>query len=197
MIRTESHRQRKLPIIISHTGETNLQQLSAIKKTEVSFGEGASDLPRAVGPKVEKDHAVAILNDRYWLFVLIDNYDRLHELIGDALTVRLANGGDRIAARAAFTEPHQPMSLLSALPSLIAVHRVVAPDDGCDFAHSVFAHPVDKLRGVTGSRIGRRVAPIQKSMYEDSFNVLVFRHPKQRVQMLLRRVHSSVRDQAE
>src|ERR1700730_13495554 len=186
MLRTESHRQRKLPIIISHTGETNLRQPSAIKKTEVSFGEGSSDLPRAVGPKVEEDHAVAILNDRYWLFVLIDHYDRLHELIGDALTVRLANGGDRIATRAAFTEPHQPIGLLGAFPSFITVHRVVAPDDGCDFAHSVFAHLVNKLRDVTGSRIRRRVAPIQKSVHEDSFNVFVARHPKQCIQMLLR-----------
>src|SRR5712692_6573418 len=171
MLRTERYQQRELAIVIRHTGETNVGLRASSEKDEMIFGKRASDLPSAIRPKVEKDHAIAIPHGRRRFVALIDDYNRLHELIGDAFAVRLANSGDRITARASFTQSHQSISLLGALPSLIAVHRVVAPDDGCDFAHSVFAHLVDKLGDVTGSRIRGGVAPIQKSAHEDSFDV--------------------------
>ena len=58
-----------------------------------------------------------------------ENGDRLHEFVGDALLVEAAQRFDRMLRLRADAEGHEVVSALNAIPSLVAVHREIAPDD--------------------------------------------------------------------
>src|SRR5262245_30630021 len=102
MLRTKCDGQRKLPIVIGHAGEPDTRLRASIEERKVGLGEGSGDLPRAIGPEVEKDYAVAVLNSRRGLALVVDDDNRLDELVGHAFVIRLANRGHRIRSLAAF-----------------------------------------------------------------------------------------------
>ena len=103
----------------------------AIETVEVSLQERVTKLAGAVSPEVEPENDVPII-DALLIGVIEDH--RLHELI----TTRIAgvgglhSGARRIAAHFATTEDNGIPRELVALPALVAVHGVVAADDGGD-----------------------------------------------------------------
>ena len=62
--------------------------------------------------------------------------------------------------RAAFAVTEQAVSLFRPLPSLVAIHGVIAAYHRRDAPHTVLIHSFEKLCNVTRSGIGRGVAAI-------------------------------------
>src|ERR1044072_5209223 len=126
MLRPEGDRQRKRAVVLSHAGEANAGPRASIKAREIFLSKSARELSGAVCAEVKEDHAVAIINSRYGLIIISDNNDGFDEFIRHAFAVGFQHPLNRVAARAAFAVPEQAISLLRAIPSLVAVHRVVA-----------------------------------------------------------------------
>ena len=110
------------------------------------------ELAGAVRAKVEEDRGVVLAEPR----PAVED-DRLDELVRDVTLVACADGGDRILGVLAVALDDRVVGALGALPAAVAVHRVVAADDGRD--------PVGRELGeVLCGRVRRDVAAVGEGM---------------------------------
>src|SRR6185295_18034276 len=126
--RRESYGQRVSFVVDRETNKMRVRSDWLRKIVKAGNGERARDLARAICAKVEKDHRVAVLNGRYRLVIFARDHDGLDKFIGDATLVRFSDGGQWIPGRLAFAINQHSIRALDALPTLVAIHRVVSPD---------------------------------------------------------------------
>src|SRR6202043_3463209 len=96
--------------------------------------ERVGDLAGAVGPEIVEDDRVVVANQahgrRGWSGAT-GNYDRLDEFLGEVVLVALLQRGNGIAGfgfRLAVGEGL--VGELDALPAVVAIHGVIAADEG-------------------------------------------------------------------
>ena len=84
--------------------------------------------------------------------------DRLDELVRHTAAVARANRCGGVVGCLALAGDDRRERTVGALPALVAIHRVVAPDDGCDAVGG-------KGRDVVDGRVRRDVAPVGKRVH--------------------------------
>src|SRR5205085_3323364 len=119
---------------------------------EAGDGERRGELARAVGAEVKEDDGVAVSERRYRVARFTHADDWFDELVGHAALVRASDRRDRIVGLLAFAVNQQLIGALCALPTLVAIHRVVAPADRGDLADADLSALVAHRRDVTNGR---------------------------------------------
>ncbi len=94
----------------------------------IMLGEYSGELFRAVVAVVEEDHSVALLDGAVDSRVV----DRLDKLVGYIGVVAGLNGSSHVGGLGALAVDEEVVGYLDALPTLVAVHGVVADDNRCD-----------------------------------------------------------------
>src|ERR1051325_2527300 len=116
--------------------------------------------PRAFFTEVKEDERVVLFDLAPVRPLGREHGDRLHEFVGDAFGVEAAHGLERVLRLHADALGHQVDAALHALPALVAVHRVVAPDD---------RRQVRLLGEVFLGGLRRRVAAVEDGVDVDLF----------------------------
>ena len=111
----------------------------------------ARELPAAVGPEVEEDRRV----DRRIEPGACREHDRLDELVGDAALVARDTAASGSTAALAHAVEDRRDGPIGALDAVVAVHRVVAADDGRDPAGG-------QRREIVDGRMRRDVAAVRE-----------------------------------
>src|SRR6266699_846103 len=109
------------------------------------------------------------------------DHDRLDEFIGYAPFVAAADGFDRIGGfhwRIAVNDG--AISLLDALPAVVAIHRVVTACERRNAPASGLAHFLWQLADVGDSAMWRRIAAGHEAMDIYALDVLLARHSQHR-----------------
>ena len=150
---------------------------------------------RTVIAEIEEDHDVAFADRAERTVLAVDADDRLDELVGHALVVRLLHGGDRIGRLLALALYEQVVCQLDALPTLVAVHRIVAADDRRDPAGRPFQMTLQRFdKTLTTARIG--IASVHEAMHESLIHAVMLRYVAKLKEMVQRTVNPAVRDEA-
>src|SRR5712691_508401 len=184
--------------------EKILGPLGVAELAEAGFGEGARGLPRAVGAKIVEDHRIVIPDqtDGQLCFSRgtgrAGNHDGFDELIGDAVFVAACDRLERVGGLALrFAVNHRAIGLFDALPAVVAVHGIVAPDDRRNLPAAEFAKLLLQLTQKIRAARGRSVAPVQEAMHKDALDLVLARNAEQREHMLDVRVHAAITQQAQ
>ena len=109
--------------------------------------------------------------------------------------VIVAGGRERRALeqdRTGFAAHHGPECTLDAVPTLVAIHGVVAATDACNVSSSELTHLLLKLLDVSGAARGQRVTAIHKRMHEEAIDSVLLGHAQQCVEMVLVRMDAAV-----
>ena len=159
--------------------------------------DGVRQLASTVRTEVEEDHAVAVA-DRWWR-ALAGRHDasRHDEFVGGAATVALLDQGYRVGRCRSGGLHHRPVSTLGPLPSLVAVHRVVAAADRRNGARADRARALRQFRDVAGRTVGRLVPTVGEGMNEHAGHPQRLCHLEQCVQVLARAVHAAGRNKPD
>ena len=181
--RDEDVRQAHLVLGHRHEGEV-AGHAAAGEASEIRLHERPGQLPGAVRAKVEEDHRVAI---PHWSSRADDV--RLEQLVA-TLGARVARADRVLGALDPWTigigDP--PVRAFGALPTLVAVHRVVAPVDRRDRARDLG----QELEGTAR----RHVAPVEERVNDDVRDVLAPRQIGKRLDVLEIGVNAAGRHQA-
>jgi len=107
------------------------------------------------------------------LVAIDDNW--LEEFIRHVLVVTLLDGGDGVFALRALA-PHEPIHRdLYALPALVAVHRVVAPDYSRERPVLLLCHEIEQVLAVARGRARRGVAAVADEVHVGVWDTLLLR----------------------
>jgi hypothetical protein len=120
--------------------------------------------------------------------LLASNNDGLEELVLLVLFVARLDGGNGIHALLALAEDHALEGNLVSLPPLVAVHGVVATDDGGNVTKANLARRGNQLLKVGGTRLGVRVAAVAKGVDVDLGDSDLLGGPEEGIQVGLLRV---------
>src|SRR5262249_31788196 len=127
-----------IAVVRGYESEPDGELVAAFESGEIGLGESHGRFASAVGPEVEEDHAIMVADGRDRIAAGIDDCDWFHEFIGHALGIILLNSRNGIGSLPAFTKDEETISLLDAVPSLVAVHREIPAHNGCDLPETVF-----------------------------------------------------------
>src|SRR5438270_12170423 len=114
-----------------------------------------TQLPRAVRPEVEEDHAVAVGDGRSGITVRWHDPGRLEEVVVDSPGIALRNEGDGVGRRRSLGLDDRAIGAFRPIPTLVAVHRVVAAADARDAAGPDSLNFVDPVLHVSGGAARR------------------------------------------
>ena len=105
------------------------------KTVEIGVDEGTGDFTGAVSTEVHENQRIAVFHRGIGLACGTD-HGRLHELIIFIASVSgLQTGNGGIGLELALRQGHQIICLLNAVPVIVAVHGVVAANNG---SHAAF-----------------------------------------------------------
>src|SRR5208283_1376417 len=168
---------------------------------EVRSFEGVGDLAGAVGAEIVEDDRIVVADDAdrrsSWPGAAGD-YDGLHKFVGDALFVALLEGGDRIVGFGfRFAVDEGAIGEFDALPAVVAVHGVVAANEGGDFADTEFAHFLLEFADVIAAAVGRGVAAVHEAVDEDLFDFPLLGHFEESEEVVDVGMHTAIAEQAD
>ena len=118
-------------------------------------------------------------------------HDRLDELVGDPARVARGDGGDRIDGDLAHAVENRPDGAIRPLGAVVAVHRVVAADDGGDSRGGKLREIVDGGMRRDVAAVGERVNPRPVG------HPVALRQLEQREEVVDVRVDAAPRDEPE
>ena len=130
LLRREQHAEvrREFVGIARHAGGGGeLDDPLAREAIELRLQQRGEDFAHPVGAEVEAQDAVAVLH----AFVVADDGGH-DELVGHVVRVGVLHHLHRIVEMGAVGFGERGIGLGDAVPALVAVHRVVAADDGAD-----------------------------------------------------------------
>ena len=150
---------------------------------------GGEDFAHAVGAEVEAQHAVAVVHA-----AIVADHRRQHELVELLFRIGVGNRRLRVGKARPFGLDHRVVGLGDALPALVAIHGVVAPDHGRDR---------DRLRQrggepfqIVAGRLRRRIAAVGDGV-DDRADAGVAEDFRERRGVVLVRMHAARRYQAD
>src|SRR6185312_12519794 len=124
------------------------------------------DFTGPIGAVVVHDHAVVIAYQPNQLIATVDKRRRFDELIGDPSLIGLANRLRRALEPMAIAENHCSERTIDPLPTLIAIHCVIASRYRSDFADPELVQFFLDLLDVAGAALGSRIAAIHEAVDE-------------------------------
>ncbi len=187
----ERHRCRDRRVVLSQADEVDVRDARTRKAGEVRIDERPGDLAGAIGSEVEEDDCIAVL-DAHARLTGRRHEDRFHELVGHAARVRGPDGVDRVSAHGRFCLHDRTPRALDPLPSVVAIHRVVAAHDAGDGTNTDFREDAFEPLDVLGSRLGRHVPAVEEAVDVDPLSASARGHADQCVEMLLVAVDPSI-----
>ena len=125
--------------------------------------------------------------------VTVDD-DGLQKLVGLVLLVAFLNGFYNIFALLALALDETVDGDLDALPAFVAVHRVVAADDGRDRAILLLLEECGEVARVPGGRARRSVAPVAEEVDVDVWDALLLGRLEESLQVVDVRVDTTIRN---
>ena len=149
-------RHRGVVLGVAHIGQREILALEAVER---GVDERARDLAGAVGAVVEEDDRIVVGDHA----VLVAD-DRLDEFVRHAVFVALLNGVDRVGILHALAVNERVVSVLQAVPALVAIHRVVAAHDGRDLADAELTALFHGLCNKVAAGGRGRVAPVEEGV---------------------------------
>jgi len=123
--------------------------------------------------------------------------DGLQELVSLALLVAFLDGLDWVGALLALSADDTLHTQLDAVPALVAVHDIVASDDGGDLANADLLGLVEQLLHVTRAALGVRVAAVAEEVDEDLRHLHLLGDLEQADQVVDVRVDTAVGDEPQ
>jgi hypothetical protein len=124
--------------------------------------------------------------------ILAGEDDRLQELVRLVLLIPGLDGLDCVVRRLAFAL-HEPVhGDRDALPTLVAVHRVVPASDARYLADADLAEERGEVLRIARGGLGRGVAAVAKEVDVDVRDTLLLRGLEERLQVVDVRVHAAV-----
>jgi hypothetical protein len=197
-LRFENHGQPEGPVVDGHRCRVYVRPLRAIEAVERVERDRPGDLTHAIGAEVETDHRVAVANRSDGSVVGVGNYDRFDELVGDLFLVRLLDGrGRRLPAAVGAAVDDRLVREMRAVPSLVAIHRVVPADDRGHSSGRGTRQRVMKLCEVADPSRRGRIAPVGNGVDEDAGDTSPRGHVDERMEMTLVTVHAAVGQEAD
>src|SRR5690242_71239 len=128
--------------------------------------------------------------------LLATENDGLQELVVLALLVSRLDGGYWVAAFLTLTSNQALHADLDTVPPLIAVHDVVATDDGCDLAEPDLLGRLQQILHVTGAGLGVGVTAVTEEVDVDLGDAHLLRNLEQSDQVVDVGVDTAVRHQS-
>ena len=193
--RWNHHRQAEVLVVAGHANVFQILRHTIAGNSRVEFSrarkiaaflriqsavtaESARDLTHAVGSKVKTNTGILVTDLRQRLAAVVDAHKWHDEFVGHVFVVRVSRALHRIDICAAFALPedHRVVSLRDALPSPVAIHRVVASVDGSDLAGVVLAHLLLQLFEIACSIGRQRVASVHKCVHKNAVNAILPGH---------------------
>src|SRR5260370_4333099 len=191
---------RPVFLVLRHRNvEQILRALGVDEFVEVRRGERVRHLAGAVGAEVEEDDGVIVANRsqrRGRGAASLGDNDGLHEFVGDVLLVAAPEGGDRIVrASFRFAVDDGAIGEFDALPAIVAVHGVIAADQGGNLPDAEFTTFLLELAHEIAAAARRRVAAVHEAVDENVFHLLLLGHFEQREEMMDVGVHAAIAEQ--
>ena len=157
----------------------------------ILLSEHLSELACAVVAEVDEDDHVAFLNRAVDGGVV----DRLDELVGHAFVVALLHGLDQVSSLLTLALDEQVVSLLDAVPALVAVHSVEAAYDAGDVRAVVVAYLLD-ISDESLAALRVSVTTVHEAVYIDIFEVIFFSDLDELEEVVEAGVHATGRSQS-
>lgn len=145
----------------------------------------------AVVAEVDEDDYIALLDSAVDGLVV----DRLDKLVGNAVGIALLYGLDHIGGLLALSVDQQVVSLLDAVPALVAVHSVETADDAGNVCAVSFAH-LARVFDKACAALGVGVTAIHEAVYVSVAQSVLFRNLDELEEMIERRVNAAGRSEA-
>ena len=139
-------------------GGRQVQDAAAGKAVEGRIEHRAQNLAHAVRPEVEAKHAVAVMNA-----AIVADHGGQHELVAEVVRIGVGDHRVGVGEARAFGLHDGAIGPDHALPTLVAIHGVVAADDGRDRYR--WRQRIDQAHEVVPGRARRRVATVGKGMH--------------------------------
>jgi len=180
---------RPVLVVLRHGHVKEICRPFGVKKlVKIGRGQSVGHLSGAVSAEIIKNDRVIIANQADWLCggtVLVHNDNWLHEFIGDVRFVAGVQRGDWISgSRLSFAVHHRAVGKFDAFPAIVAIHRVVAPDQRRDFANTELAHFLLQLLHEIAPTVWRSVAAIDKAVHKNILHFVLLGHFQQSKKML-------------
>ena len=148
-------------LIGCHGHDVETQRLRG-EPCKTLFTEGANDLAHTVGPKIQTEQGVASPQA-----AVRGDHCRQHELIAQRLGIgRLQRVMRRMEPLPLAMRQHV-VGQGGAVPSMVAIHGVIAPGDRGDFAHTGLAHHRFYRSEILRCHPGARIAAIGDGVISD------------------------------
>ncbi len=181
--RSERDGKRECGVVLRHRDEPDRGAVPHVEAVEPVERQRPHDLTHPVGAEVEAEDAIAALDPRR-----VRDHPRLHEFVGLTRLIRLRDRRERIGDRRADAVDHRVVGELGPVPSLVAVHRVVAPH------HSGHGDAIAQLPHEPEPRLGERIASIEPRVQHHR-DLLPPPQLDRREQVLVERVDAAVADE--
>ena len=190
--------------ILSHRDECEALGARRVREfVKPGFDERPRDLPRAVSSEIEEDHGIVVADHaarhgRLPGTSLGRNHGGQDELVRHVSFVARPHHGDGIA-RSGFgiAVNHRAIRLLDALPTVVAVHGVVAAGNARDLPDAVFAHLLLEPAQEVDPALRWRVAAIGEAVHVDVRDLVFPRHAQERKEVLDVRMNSAVAQETD
>ena len=164
LLREEDVQTLELGIVRSHAAIVERDGLHTLL-WHILLGKHRSNLLGAVVAIVEEDDGVARLDGTHSLAVACQ-YAWLNELIGHTIIIRSLHTFYRIGILTAHTSGKLVVSLLDAVPTLVAVHSIETSGDGSDFATTYLVAVILDGLDETDTRVWVGVTTIHEAVEE-------------------------------
>ena len=190
----ERDRRGDIRIVLGQAHERDPGPTSAIEPIEGIIDDGARDLAGAIGTEVEEHDGIPIFDA-----AAIERHG-LDELIGDIGIVRCLHGGDGIARRSERLRAYNGFERLGdTVPTLVAVHRIIAARDACH-AHgvleAVLGDEILQLLHIALAARRRDVATVHERVHAHIADAALHGMLDERIQVLVAGMHAAIGEQA-
>src|SRR5699024_9172935 len=149
--------------------EIDVNHFLTREAVEISIYECTSDFARAVSTEVHENQRIAVFHCRIWLTFCTNN-GRFHELVVFVASIScLQTSNGSIGLELTLRQSQQVIGFFNAIPTVIAVHRVVTTNDGRYAAFTQRSKFLFKFfqRGFSTARRG--VATVKECVQVDFF----------------------------
>ena len=186
-------RRRNGRIVFGETDEFRLFPARTSERIECRIAKRARDLTSTIRTEIEEDER--ILRARCFT----RQAGRNDEFVGHLCCIRIFHDLSRIALGRILPQPNSAPSLFDTIPTIIAIHRIIATRDHAD-AHISIRHILEngcdlllELFDVTTSAARRHITTVHEAVDAHLIHTKTLGHLEQGIKMGVIRMHATIR----
>src|SRR6185295_10811180 len=130
----------------------------------------------AIGPEVKEENRGAVFDLREWRTTSVDDYEWLKKLISSSIQIRFSDRSYRIRYLFPDCMHEQIVSPFGSLPTLVAIHCVVTTHNRSNATNTDLIKFSLERCDVISAGTGRRVASVEKTMDENTIEIVIPGH---------------------